>query len=176
MTFDEVQDLLAKPKKLVTEEGYLLDMYCLDQKQPMAIELKLTDVETKKFLFRLSIKQSSKIGYKITFHLMNSNGNIPLSRLDINGSHFNPREITAKVPDFLKVHVGERILSSHLHYAVEGYDNLAWALSLKDVNDSRLKDVESSSKTITTDIAKALTGYFTYLNVLTKLEINLALL
>lgn len=172
MTFEEVQDLIAKPKKLVAEDGHLIDSYYLDQKVPLCLTLDLTDTETQKIKFCLAVKQSSKIGYKINFHLMDSNGYIALSRLDINGRHGNPKEVTDKVPDFLVPHASEQILTSHLHYYVEGYSPLAWALPLADVNDENLKDVSASSSNVYVDIINALLGYLAFLNVRTKFTVN----
>lgn len=176
MTFEEVQELIAKPKKLVAEDGHLRDSYYLDQTVPLNLTLELTDTETQKLKFRLAINQSSKIGYKISFHLMDSNGYVALSRLDIKGSHWNPKEVTDKVPDFLVPHASEQILTSHLHYFVEGYERLAWALPLADVNDDRLKDISSTSSNVHVDIVNTLLGYLAYLNVGTKFTINTIML
>lgn len=48
MTFEEVQDLLAKPKKLVSDDGHQVDSYYLDQNGPLKQTLSLTDIETQK--------------------------------------------------------------------------------------------------------------------------------
>lgn len=172
MTFEEVQELLGKSKKLVADDGQLMDAYYLDQKVPLTIKFDLTDTETQKLKFRLAVQQSSKIGYKINFHMMDVNGYIGLSSLDINGSHWNPIEITDKVPGFVAGHASEHIITSHLHYYVEGYKPLAWALALSDTKNDLLKDVSTTSTHIHVDVISSLLGYLKYLNVATKFTIN----
>lgn len=103
---------------------------------------------------------------------MDSNGYIALSRLDINGRHGNPKEVTDKVPNFPASHASEQILTSHLHYYVEGYTPLAWALSLADVDDENLKDVSPVSTNVHVDIVSSFIGYLAYLNVSTKFTVN----
>lgn len=177
MTFKEVQDLIAKPKKLVADDGHQLDFYYLEQNVPFNVELNLTDTETRKLKFRINVTQSQKVGYKISFHMMDTNGYIGLSRLDINGlAHTNPKEVTDKVPDFLKPHASERIDTSHLHFYVEDYETLAWALPLVDVNNENIKDISTTTTNLSVDIVEALRGFLSYVNVKTKITVNPALL
>lgn len=177
MTFKEVQDLIAKPKKLVADDGHLIDSYYLEQNVPFNVELNLTDTETRKLKFRINVTQSQKVGYKISFHMMDTNGYIGLSRLDINGlAHTNPKEVTDKVPNFLKPHASERIDTSHLHFYVEDYETLAWALPLVDVNNENIKDISTTTTNLSVDIVKALRGFLSYVNVKTEITVNPALL
>ena len=177
MTFEDVQELIAKPKKLVANDGNLLDSYYFEQNVPLNVVLHLTDTETRKLKFRINVTQSQKVGYKISFHMMDTNGYIGLSRLDINGlTHTNPRDVTDKVPNFLKLHASERIDTSHLHFYVEDYETLAWALPLVDVNNENIKDISTTTTNLSVDIVKALCGFLSYVNVKTKITVNPALL
>lgn len=76
------------------------------------------------------------------------------------------------MPDILASHASEQILTSHLHYYVEGYTPLAWALPLADVDDENLKDVSPISTNVHVDIVNSLIGYLAYLNVSIKFTVN----
>jgi hypothetical protein len=177
MTFEDVQELIAKSKKLVADDGHQLNSYYLEQSVPLNVVLNLTDTETEKLKFRIDVTQSPKVGYKISFHMMDANGYIGLSRLDVNGlAHTNPKEVTDKVPDFLKSHASERINTSHLHYYVEDYETLAWALPLADVDNENMKDISTTTTNLSVDIVNALAGFLSYIHVETKITVNPALL
>jgi hypothetical protein len=63
-------------------------------------------------------------------HFQEDEASIGLLRVDFNGRHRNPETITDKLPEVFKPYAGQWIEESHIHYFVEGYKPLAWALPL----------------------------------------------
>ena len=57
-----------------------------------------------------------------------------LFRVDYNSGHNNPSELTDKVPQKFHPFVGKHfsINEHHVHYHVEGYKSLAWALPIAE--------------------------------------------
>jgi len=106
---------------------------------PVSDRLYLASKEEKDLTFFIEITQSAKRLLKLTLHFQEDDANIGLLRVDFNGRHHNPETANDKVPMMLKKHTGEWIEESHIHYFVEGYKPLAWAIPLNDDNSFAVK-------------------------------------
>ena len=86
------------------------------------------------YLFLLGINRSAKNNLKITLHFQEDNSKIGLLRVDYSGQHQNPREINSNLPNRFRSYAGKWFdyHEHHIHYYVEGYNQLAWAIPLAD--------------------------------------------
>ena len=169
LTFEEALRLINLPKWVVDEEGNKIQRLSLDQKFPMQTRLTLLSDEDIVREYLVDVKQSEKMGIRLNFQLMDSL-NWGLARLDYNNNHVNPEELTDKVPEIFHSHIGEFFnQKSHLHYHVEGFNPLAWALPLEETAISQ-KTV--STLTMQTDFIEAFYSFMAYLNVQTEITIN----
>ena len=96
--------------------------------------------------------------------------NFGISRLDYNSNHQNPETLTNEVPAIFHPHVGEFFINrSHLHFQIEGYPNLVWALPLEE---TEISVTEVSADNMASDFILAVESFLHYLNVQTQLSIN----
>ena len=169
MTFEEAQRLVHMPKWVVDEDGNKIEPLVLEQKFPMQFRLHLVSDEEYPRDYVLDVKQSEKSGIRLNFQLMDQ-ANWGLARLDYNSNHKNPEELTDKVPAIFHPHVGELFVQrSHLHYHVEDFPPLAWALPL-DETEIETKEVETA--TMANDFIDAFNSFASYLNIQTTITIN----
>ncbi len=129
ITQEQAEYLVSLPKYLVQDEAYL-ERFAYSPKPPIDDRWYLASREEEDILFFLDIFQSSKKLLKLTLHFQEDEASIGLLRVDFNGRHHNPETVTDKVPDKFKPYAGQWIEESHIHYFVEGYKPLAWALPL----------------------------------------------
>lgn len=169
LTFEEALRLIHLPKWVIDESGNKVQKLTLDQKFPMQTRFSLMSDDDIIREYLVDVKQSDKMGIRLNFQLMD-NLNWGLARLDYNNNHMNPEEITDKVPELFHSHVGEFFnQKSHLHYHVEGFKPLAWALPLEE---TEIETKEVSIPTMQTDFIKAFNSFMAYLNVQTETTIN----
>lgn len=169
MTFEEALELVNLPKWVVDENGLKIQSLSLDQQFPMQFRLYLVSEKDVVREYMVDVKQSEKMGIRLNFQLMNDE-NWGLARLDYNSNHKNPEELTSKVPAIFHTHVGELFeRKSHLHYHVEDFSPLAWALPLEETEIDK-KEVESA--TILNDFIGAFNSFMSYLKVQTVITIN----
>jgi hypothetical protein len=139
ITQDIADYLLGLPKKIIEDEE-LLETFEFAPRIPIVERLYAASVADKDVSFFIDIKQSSKKILKITLHFQEDNANILLLRVDFNGRHLNPESINDKVPDEFKQFAGKWIEESHIHYYVEGYKPLAWAIPLSNDDSFAVKE------------------------------------
>ena len=169
MTFDDALELIHLPKWVVDSEGKKVQTLSLDQKFPMQVRLYLVSEKEIVREYLVDVKQSEKMGIRLNFQLMDEE-NWGLARLDYNSNHKNPGELTNKVPEVFHSHVGEIFeRKSHLHYHVEDFSPLAWALPL---DETEIDTKEVKSATMLNDFINAFNSFMTYLNVQTVITIN----
>ena len=102
---------------------------------PIDDRLYLASREEEDLSFFLEISQSAKRLLKLTLHFQEKDASIGLLRVDFNGRHRNPEIANDRVPSAFQPFAGQWIEESHIHYFVEGYKQLSWAIPLK-VDDS----------------------------------------
>ncbi len=169
MTYEEALRLVHLSKWVVDEDGKKIDSISMDQKFPMQFRLHLVSEEDFLREYLLDVKQSAKFGIRINFQVMDK-ANWGLARLDYNGNHKNPDEVTDMVPEVFHPHVGEFFMQkSHLHFHVEDFPPLAWALPLEET-EITAKKVDDA--TMAGDFIEAFNSFISYLNVQTKITIN----
>ena len=169
MKFEEALRLVHLPKWVVDEDGNKIQELSLEQKYPMQFRLHFVSDDDIVRKYLVDVKQSEKMGIRLNFQLMDSS-NWGLARLDYNNNHKNPDELTDKVPVMFHKHVSEYFnKKSHLHYHVEDFPSLAWALPLEET-EIKQKVVENT--TMLNDFIAAFYSFMSYLNIQTKITIN----
>lgn len=136
------------------------------------IRIILSSPDDDEWEFLVDITNNKKKAFKISFHHQENNTNEGLLRVDFNSGHRNPELINEFVPDFLKTYVSRWFLNeAHIHFFVESYKDLAWAMPLKDYSGFTTKDIES-----TEDYSKAIVEFFKHTNIITKFAIQQTIL
>lgn len=166
LTNDEAMNLIHLPKK-VAEVEKTVDRVLL----PLGLgngntRYQLHTEEEPDYLFLLEISRSAKNNLKITLHFQEDNSKIGLLRVDYSGKHKNPHEIKRSLPDRFKPYVDKWFGSHehHIHYYVEGYNQLVWAIPLAD-DDFPVKSVADVN-----DIFPAIMAFARKINLKTEFE------
>lgn len=169
MTYEDALRLVHLPKWVLDENGKKIESISMDQVFPMQFRLHLISEEDYSREYLLDVKQSEKLGIRLNFQLMDKS-NWGLARLDYNSNHKNPEDITDKVPDVFHSHAGELFVQrSHLHFHVEDYPPLAWALPLEE---TVIGTKEVTSSQTANDFIDAFYSFASYLNIQTIITIN----
>lgn len=119
------------------------------------------------YSFFIEIQQCRKNQIKLTLHFQEDDTNIGLLRVDYNGRHKNPELDIVSLPDKFKPYIGLWIEESHIHYYVEGYNPLVWAIPLDKVETYPAKNFTSIN-----DFADVLKTFCNKINLETNLTIN----
>ncbi len=116
----------------------------------------------------VDIYESAKKSLKISFHHQDSSTQNGLLRVDYNGRHYNPVEITETVPEIFKPFAGKWLddFSGHVHYVVNGYKPLAWAIPL-EFDEFPVKKLNGRE-----DYIRTLNAFFQKINLKTAITIN----
>lgn len=164
---EQADYLLRLPKKIV-ENQQLTSVKMLDQVFPMKEKFELLSEEDADFSFVFEINQSSKQSFKLTLHHQEADASIGLLRIDYQGKHQNPAVVTEKVPARFHPYVGWMFgyHEHHVHYFVEGYPTLAWALPLTD-DSFPVKALTSPQS-----VVDAVVHFARLINLKTLLQIN----
>lgn len=158
LTFDETQQLLKAPKR-VKGTGYI-DL----SKPKQRLYLVLHDAPKEKITLFLEITESAKRRYKISLHFQENNSNTGLLRVDFGGRHRNPSEITSNVPVLLQSFVDQWLDTPHIHFNVEGFPTLVWALPLTAYPEFVTKEINSSN-----DFKQAILNFASEINLVNTL-------
>lgn len=129
-TLDQVKYLLNLPKH-ICENNDIIEVKRFDP-LPFNEKIYMLSKEDRDYLFFLDIFRSSKNQLKLNFHYQEKESAIGLLRIDFGSGHKNPETSSDNVPEILRPYTAQYIDEPHIHYYVEGYKNLAWALPLKD--------------------------------------------
>ncbi len=138
ITQSQAQYLLELPK-LLTENGNYLEQKTYSPSLPIDARLYMASKVDTDFTFLLRIFQSDKNHLQLSLHFQEDDTDIGLLRVDFNHRHRNPEEINEHVPDIFKPYVGQFIEGSHIHYYIEGYKPLAWAIPLAEDDSFPIK-------------------------------------
>jgi len=145
ITNEQVEYLLKLPKKVVKEDE-ILETLLIDQKFPLHKRYELISQTDDEFTFLWEIQQSKKNSIKISFHHQENDSKTGLLRIDYNSAHKNPEMLLKDVPKKFHPFVGKYFSNKehHVHYHVQGYKSLAWAIPLtadefeiKELNDGK---------------------------------------
>ncbi len=165
----ELAEQLISVEKKVSQDGRLLDEYSFEQTCPMNIRMMLMPIEENDYCFLWEISQSSKNIFKFSLHVQEDESKTGLVRVDYNGHHRNPETDNGLLPSKFKPYIGKRFVNtSHIHYHVEGYNSLAWALPIEDVPQIATKFIGNSK----IDFVNALLDFTKIINLKTRIIIN----
>ena len=170
MNKSEIDRLLSLEKKVLRDDGELLDVFTIDEGFPLKMRIDLGSEFDDEARFLLDIKQSGKVSFKMTLHFMENNCKVALSRIDYYGNHQNPMEVLSSVPLKLCPYAGMLFQNeNHIHYHVDGYSPLAWAMPLSDT-DFPVKDIEMGN--VSASFAKAIIEFARMLNIKTRINVQ----
>ena len=171
ITNQQAEFLLTLPKFIVENETKL-NSKPFDQPAIWDMRfLLIGESNGDAFEFLWEIWQSSKNTIKVSLHHQDEESKTGLFRVDYNSGHNNPAELTANVPAKFHPFVGKHfsINEHHVHYHVEGYKSLAWALPIANDDFPHKNMNEQNIVEIVEEFAKAI-------NLQTNLLINRRLL
>jgi len=166
MTVEQSNYLLGLEKYIIYKKEKQ-NTFLIAIKYPMRIKLNLISSEDTDQYFMLDIKEGKR-QLKVSLHHQDQNSNIGLLRIDFNGTHLNPFEINEHVPNKFKQFRGEQLGSyiGHIHYNIDGYKPLAWAIPL-EFDNFPIKQLSSRN-----DYINLLQAFFNTINLKTNISFN----
>ncbi len=168
---EQAEYLLKLPKKIIVEEQ-LQDNIILNQKFPFCKRFELVSEEDDEFTFLWEFQQSKKNKIRISFHCQDNDSKIGLVRLDYNSGHLNPMDINEFVPAKFHPFAGKYFTNNehHIHYYVQSYKSLAWAIPLVE-DEFEVKELNEGSD-FNNNFAKIISLFAKTLNIETSIIIN----
>lgn len=146
MITQEQADYLLDLSKHIVEQDKYLDKKNYAPHLPIDDRIYMASKEDDEFSFFLEIFQSVKKQLKISLHFQEDDASIGLLRVDFNSRHKNPELANDNIPEIFKSYAGKWIENSHIHYFIEGYKPLTWAIPLSDDKTFPIKDFTDSSQ------------------------------
>lgn len=169
-TQEDLDALLAAPKWVVLR-GELLDVQPLGNATPLHHRLTLQDQDgDNRFLWE--INQSPKNMLKLTLHHQQSDTCEPLLRVDYQSGHMNPVEILPSLPARFHPYAGKEFSHQdhHIHYPVQGYKPLAWAIPLAN-HDFPVKELTPTAE-LGNEIVRAISAFASIIQLRTRIHIE----
>ncbi|TAN43087.1 MAG: hypothetical protein EPN22_10995 [Nitrospirae bacterium] len=145
ITQQQADYLLSLPKHII-EGADVLERKLYKPTFPVDDRVFMISKDDDEFSFFMEITQSSKKHLKLTLHFQEEEASIGLLRVDFNGRHPNPEIANDKVPDIFRPFAGQWIEEGHIHYYVESYKPLAWAIPLKADTSFSIKEFADISE------------------------------
>ena len=171
MTNEQAEELIGL-KKTIIQNGIEQESVTIEQTFPMNLRFELISKEDDEYSFLWDITQSSKDSLRISLHFQDDDSKIGLFRVDYNGGHQNPVVGNESLPVIFKPYIGKYLNESHVHYHVEGYKTLAWALPISETN-VKIKEVDNNRNQ---QIMDAILDFANLINIETNITINPMLL
>ena len=164
----ELADYLIGLEKYVVRNGEAVNAFSMDIQFPMSFRLTLSAPDDLDQNLLVDIKESEKKSLKISLHHQDNSTQNGLLRVDYNGRHFNPVEITENVPEVFRPFAGRWLddYAGHIHYVVDGYKPLAWAIPL-ELDDFPVKELNGKE-----DYIQTLNAFFRKINLKTAITFN----
>ncbi len=164
----ELAEYLIGLEKYVVQNGEIVKTFFINVEYPMNLRLALSAPDDLDQNLLVDIYESAKKSLKISFHHQDSSTQNGLLRVDYNGRHYNPVEITETVPEIFKPFAGKWLddFSGHVHYVVNGYKPLAWAIPL-EFDEFPVKKLNGRE-----DYIRTLNAFFQKINLKTAITIN----
>jgi hypothetical protein len=161
----ELADYLLELDKYVVVNGNTVEKYFLDIQYPMSFRLTLSTLDDLDQNLLVDIKESERKSLKINLHHQDNGTQNGLLRVDYNSRHLNPVGILDSVPEKFRPFAGQWLddYPAHIHYVVDGYKPLAWAIPL-ELDDFPVKELNSSQ-----DYVKTLKAFFHKINLRTEI-------
>ena len=174
ITNEQAKYLLSLPKKIFKEEE-LLSTITIEQRFPFWERFELLSDKDDEYSFLWEIRQSAKNTLRISLHVQENDSKTGLMRVDYNGGHRNPETINEFVPEKFHPYVGKEFSNTehHVHYHVQGYKTLAWAIPLIN-DDFEVKSIENED--FNNSLANIVVLFAKTINIETVITINTLLL
>ncbi|MCF8307244.1 MAG: hypothetical protein K9I71_12230 [Ignavibacteriales bacterium] len=102
----ELAEYLLGLDKYIVQNGEISRTLIMEILYPMSFRLTLSAPDDLDQNFLLDIKESEKKILKISLHHLDNITQNGLLRVDFNGRHFNPTEITPTVPEIFRPFAG----------------------------------------------------------------------
>ncbi len=168
---EKAEYLLGLPKKIKVG-GLIKDDFIIQQEYPFDLRFDLVSGEDRGRAFSWKIYQGKNKRIKISFHHQEDDSKTGLIRIDYNSGHTNPKDTSGVLPakffPFAGKHFEHR--EHHVHYHVEGYPPLAWAVPL--ANDSfEIKDLPDGPG-LNARLAEIIKLFAKTINIQTKIKVN----
>lgn len=175
ITNEQAEYLLKLPKKIVENER-ILNSLTINQEFPFNKRYELVSEKDEEFTFLLEIIQSKKISIRVSIHYQENDSKTGLLRIDYNGGHKNPEIITEFLPEKFHPFAGKDFSNSehHIHYHVQGYKPLAWAIPL-EIDEFDIKELNDDVNFNYT-FAEIIRLFAKTVNIETAITINTLLL
>lgn len=161
LTPDEVDSLLNMEKKIVIDDQMVKE-YNILSKDGVSFRCNLQSLDGNE-IFLLHVKQAFN-RIKVNLHFQENNQYVGLLRVDYNDVHQNPMHATDNVPSIVKAYAGKLIEESHIHFCVNGYGSLKWAIPLS-VSDFPIKNISNH-----VEMMEALDAFCKEINLTTKIN------
>lgn len=167
MTAELAEYLLGLDKYLV-HNGDTVESYLLDIQYPMSFRFTLSTPDDLDQNLLVDIKQSEKKALKISLHHQDNSTQNGLLRVDYHSRHLNPSDILDTVPEKFRPFAGQWLddYPGHIHYVVDGYKPLAWAIPL-ELDDFHVKELNERE-----DYTNTLNAFFQKINLKTVIRYN----
>jgi hypothetical protein len=164
----ELADYLLGLDKFIVENGQILDTYLLDIQFPLNIRLNLSAPDDLDQNLLINIKESEKKSLKLSLHHQDNSTQNGILRIDYYGRHLNPVEVIPSLPEIFIPFAGQWLdkYPGHIHYVVNGYKPLAWAIPL-EFDNFPVKELIGSH-----DYYVTLNAFFQKINLKTNITFN----
>lgn len=165
---EELAEYLIGLDKYIIENGEILETYLLDIQYPMSFRLTLSATDDLDQNFLINIRESEKKALKVSLHHQDNSTQNGILRIDYNSRHQNPTEIIPTLPEIFRPFAGQWLddYSSHIHYVVNGYKPLVYAIPL-EFDEFPVKELNGRE-----DYSRMLTAFFNKINLKTKVTYN----
>lgn len=164
----ELAEYLMRLDKYVVQDGAVADTFLIDIQYPMSFRLILSAPDDLDQNLLIDIKESEKKSLKISLHHQDNSTQNGLLRVDFNSRHMNPVGITPTLPEVFKPFAGKWLdgYAGHIHYVVDGYKPLAWAIPL-ELDDFPVKELNGRE-----DYTRTLNAFFQKICLKTAITYN----
>ena len=164
----ELAEYLINLDKYIIQDGETTNSFLINIEYPMDFRLQLSAPDDLDQNLMVNIKESEKKTLKISLHHQDNSTQNGLLRIEYNTRHLNPAEITSSVPEVFKPFAGLWLddYAGHIHYVVNGYKPLAWAIPL-EVDNFPVKELTGRE-----DYANTLKAFFDKINLKTNITFN----
>jgi hypothetical protein len=164
----ELAEYLIGLNKYVIQNGKVVNTLLINIKYPLRMRLILSTPDDLDQNLLLDIKESEKKSLKISLHHQDQSTQNGLLRIDFRGRHYNPVEIIKTVPEIFRPFAGKWLddYEGHIHYVVDGYRPLAWAIPL-EIDDFPVKELRGKE-----DYIRTLYAFFLKINLKTIITFN----
>lgn len=162
----ELANYLLNLDKFIVENNIFIEDKQLKIESPVNLRFVLGSKGDADQSFLVDIKESDKKALKIDFHHQDDRTKHGLLRVDYYSRHKNPVELLDTLPNKFKPFAGIYLdgHAGHIHYIVDGYLPLAWAIPLES-DDFPIKNINNVN-----DITSVLKAFFEKINLKTDLQ------